>query len=106
MPEQLEIFDEVELIRKSIKHNKSLKELSVQRGDFVRLLNKRGTFEKEGQRFTCKVSCGNRRFKQHNSTCMERALRERQLKMFKADKRMREREGISPDRSHRKRSRH
>ena len=55
IPEQLEIFDEVELIRKSIKHNKSLKELSVKRGDFVRLLNKRGTFEKEGQRFTTKI---------------------------------------------------
>jgi hypothetical protein len=27
----------------------------IQKGDFVRLLNKRGVFEKEGQRFTCKI---------------------------------------------------
>ena len=33
------------------------------------------------------------------------SLRENQLRMFKADKRIREREGISPDRNPRKRSR-
>jgi hypothetical protein len=28
---------------------------AIHEGDFVRLLNKRGAFEKEGQRFTCKL---------------------------------------------------
>jgi hypothetical protein len=27
----------------------------IHKGDFVRLLNKRGAFEKEGQRFKCKI---------------------------------------------------
>jgi hypothetical protein len=49
------MFDEAELIRKSIAHNNQVESDSIKRGDFVRLLNKRGAFEKEGQRFTCKI---------------------------------------------------
>lgn len=118
-PERLEIFDEVELIRNNIKHNNALEDLPIARGDFVRLLNKKGTFEKEGQRFTCKLfiveSVGlnsikvqgkNNKFKlaevlkvSPKSKEINNSLRERQLKMFKADKRLREREGISPNRS-------
>jgi hypothetical protein len=56
MPEQLEIYDEVELIRKSIAHSNRVTNSIIKRGDFVRLLNKRGAFEKEGQRFTLKVN--------------------------------------------------
>jgi hypothetical protein len=55
IPERLEIFDEVKLIRESIAHNNKISNLDIQKGDFVRLLNKRGAFEKEGQRFTCKI---------------------------------------------------
>ena len=55
IPERLKIFDEVDLIRKSIKHNMKISDLLIQKGDFVRLLNKRGAFEKEGQRFTFKI---------------------------------------------------
>jgi hypothetical protein len=55
IPERLEIFDEVDLIRESIAHNNRLDSKSIKRGDFVRLLNQRGAFEKEGQRFTCKI---------------------------------------------------
>ena len=55
IPERLEIFDEVDIIRKSIAHNNRLNRSSIKRGDFVRLLNKRGAFEKEGQGFTCKI---------------------------------------------------
>ena len=50
-PERLEIFDEAELIRNNIKHNK----LPIAKGDFVWLVNKRGTFEKEGQRYTGRI---------------------------------------------------
>ncbi len=55
IPERLEIFDEVDIIRDSIAHNNRLDSSSIKRGDFVRILNKRGAFEKEGQRFTCKI---------------------------------------------------
>lgn len=54
-PERLEVFDEVDLIRANIKHNKQMPKFAVRKGDFVRVLNKRGTFEKEGQRFTGKI---------------------------------------------------
>jgi molybdopterin converting factor small subunit len=50
--ERLEIFDEVDLIRDSIKHNLQMSESAIKKGDFVRLLNKRG---KEGQRYTGKI---------------------------------------------------
>ena len=43
------------LIRKSIAHNNQVTDSAIQRGDFVRLLNKRGAFEKEGQKFTLKI---------------------------------------------------
>jgi hypothetical protein len=46
IPERLEMFDEVELIRKSIAHNNQVTNSAIKRGDFVRLLNKRGAFEK------------------------------------------------------------
>ena len=49
IPERLELFDEVELIRKSIEHNLKINNSNIEKGDFVRLLNKRGTFEKERQ---------------------------------------------------------
>ena len=55
IPERLEIFDEVDLIRKSINHHLKITDSLIQKGDFVRLLNKRGALEKEGQRFTCKI---------------------------------------------------
>ena len=48
-------FDEVDLIRANIAHNNKIVSAAIQKGDFVRLLNKRGAFEKEGQRFTCNV---------------------------------------------------
>ena len=119
IPERLEVFDEAEFIQNSIKHNRELEVLPISRGDFVRLLNKRGTFEKEGQRFTgkiyivdsvglnsIKVQGNDNKFKRPqvlkvppNSKEIHNSLRERQLKMFKADKRLREREGISPNRS-------
>ena len=43
------MYDGVELIRKSIAHNNHVPNSVFKRGDFVRLLNKRGAFEKEGQ---------------------------------------------------------
>jgi len=55
IPERLEIFDEEDLIRANIAHNNKIDSTAIQKGDFVRLLNKRGAFEKEGQRFTCKI---------------------------------------------------
>ena len=55
IPERLEIFDEVDLIPANIAHNNRIDSAAIQKGDFVRLLNKRGAFEKEGQRFTCKI---------------------------------------------------
>ena len=42
------------IILHSIAHNR-LDSKSIKRGDFVRLLNQRGAFDKEGQRFTCKI---------------------------------------------------
>ncbi len=55
IPERLEIFDEVDSIRSSIAHNTKISKSKIKIGDFVRLLNKRGAFEKEGQRYTCKI---------------------------------------------------
>jgi hypothetical protein len=49
------MFDEAELVRKSIAHNNQVTDSAIKRGDFVRLLNKRGAFEKEGQRFILKI---------------------------------------------------
>jgi hypothetical protein len=122
IPERLEIFDEVDLIRSSIKHNNELEDLPFDKGDFVRLLNKKGTFEKEGQKFTCKifivekvglnsikVQGKDNKFKlpevmkvSPRSKEINNSLRERQLRLFKADKRLREREGLSPNKSSRK----
>jgi hypothetical protein len=122
IPERLELFDEVELIRKSIEHNLKINNSNIEKGDFVRLLNKRGTFEKEGQRFTGKiylvqevglhsVRVQGRENKLNfyevlkvspRSQEISDALRQQQLRMFKADKRLREREGIEPGRSKRR----
>jgi hypothetical protein len=55
IPERLEIFDKVDLIRDSIAHNNRLDSVTIKREDFVRLLYKRGVFEMEGRRFTCKI---------------------------------------------------
>jgi Integrase core domain len=124
IPERLEIFDEVELIRTNIKHNKELEDLSIAKGDFVRLANKRGIFEKEGQRYTgrifivetvglnsIKVQGCDTKFNVSDvlkippqSKEINNSLRERQTNMFTADKRIREREGISPNRSTAKRA--
>jgi hypothetical protein len=125
IPERLEIFDEVDLIRENIAHNKQLESKLIKRGDFVRLLNKRGAFEKEGQRFTCKVylveSVGlnsirvqDKAKKYHISEVLkvsplsqniDNSLRQKQLGIFRIDKRLREREGIEPDRRSSKRTR-
>jgi Integrase core domain len=122
-PERLEIFDEAELIQKNIKHNKKLPNLPIAKGDFVRLLNKRGVFEKEGQRYTgrifivekvglnsIKIQGCDTKFKiseilkvPPESREISNSLRERQLNLYKADKRLREREGIMPNRSNQKR---
>ena len=124
IPERLELFDEAELIRGNIKHNKELDELPIVKGDFVRLLNKRGIFEKEGQRYTgrifivdkvglnsIKVQGCDDKFKPSQvlkvppqSKEINNSLRERQLRLFKADKRLREQEGIKPNRSTAKRT--
>ena len=122
-PERLEMFDEADLIQKNIKHNKKLPNLPIAKGDFVRLLNKRGVFEKEGQRYTGRIfivekvglnsiniqGCDNK-FKiseilkvPPESKEISNSLRERQLNLYKADKRLREREGITPNRSTQKR---
>ena len=115
----------MELIRESIAHNNKISNSDIQKGDFVRLLNKRGAFEKEGQRFTCKiylvdeVGLNSMRVqgKEYNYNFIEvlkvsslsqeidNSLRKKQLSMFKADKRIREREGIEPDRRSSKRTR-
>ena len=125
IPERLEIFDEVELIRDTIKHNLKISDSVIQKGDFVRLLNKRGAFEKEGQRYTCKiylvqeVGINNVRVQgkdiKYNfsdvlkvpplSTEIDNSMRKKQLLLFKADKRLREREGIEPNRTSTKRPR-
>ena len=47
IPDRLEIFDEVDLIRDSIKNNLKIGKASIKKRDFERLLNKRGAFEKE-----------------------------------------------------------
>ena len=82
-------------------------------------MNKRGAFEKEGQRFTGKiylvqdvglrsVRVQGKETKYNFSDVLKVSprsqeigdtLRQQQLRMFKADKRLREREGIEPNRS-------
>jgi hypothetical protein len=114
--------NQVELIRKSIEHNLNINNSKIEKGDFVLLLNKRGIFEKEGQRFTGKiyivqevglhsVRVQGRENKlnfyellkvSHRSQEISDALRQQQLRKFKADKRLREREGIEPRSKRRK----
>ena len=53
IPEQLEMYDEASLIRKSIAHNNHITNSVIKRGEFLRLLNIMG--RQEGQRFTLKV---------------------------------------------------
>ena len=97
---------------------------AIKRGDFVRLLNKRGAFEKEGQRFTLKiyiveevglnsvhVEGKHQKFNLFKvlkvsplSQDIDNSLRQKQLDIYRADKRIRERDGVQPDRE-RKRSR-
>ena len=123
IPERLEIFDELDLIRDNIAHNNKLNNSLIQKGDFVRLLNRRGTFEKEGQRFTCKiylvdqVGLNTVKVQGNDNTFniaevlkvspmskeIDNSLRKKQLSLFKADKRIREQEGIEPNRSCNKR---
>jgi hypothetical protein len=118
IPEQLEMYDEAELIWKSITHNNQVIDSAIKRGDFVRLLNKRGAFEKEGQRFTLKVYivkevglnsvCVEGKHQKFNlfevlkvsplSQDIDNSLKQKQLDIYRADKRIREREGIKPDR--------
>ena len=125
IPEQLEMYDEAELIRKSIDHNNRVTNSVIKRGDFVRLLNKRGAFEKEGQRFTLKVYIieevglnsvrvegKHQKFNLFEvlkvsslSQDIDNSLRQKQLDIYRTDKRIREREGIEPDRRQSKRSR-
>ena len=113
IPERLEIFDEVDLIRSSIAHNNKISNSKIQICDFVRLLNKRGAFEKEGQRYTCKIylveDIGLNSVKVQgkenkinlnevlkvspSSQEIDNSLRKKQLSLFKEDKRLREREG-------------
>jgi hypothetical protein len=114
IPERLETFDEAELIRKSIAHSSQVTDSAVKRGDFVRLLNKRGAFEKEGQRFTLKIYIVEEvglnsvrlegKYQKFNlfevlkvsplSQDIDNSLRQKQLDIYRADKRIREREGI------------
>ncbi|KAI3657650.1 hypothetical protein MP638_001369 [Amoeboaphelidium occidentale] len=116
IPEQLEMYDEAELIRKSIAHNHITNSV-IKRGDFLRLLNKRGAFEKEGQRFTLKVYIveevglnsvrvegKHQKFNLFEvlkvsplSQDIDNSLRQKQLDIYRADKRIQEREGIEPD---------
>ena len=125
IPERLEMFDEADLIRKSIAHNNQVTESAVKRGDFVRLLNKRGAFEKEGQRFTLKiyiieevglnsvrVESKHKKFNMFEvlkvsplSQDIDNSLRQKQLDIYRADKRIREREGIEPNRRRSKKAR-
>jgi len=125
IPERLEYFDEVDLIRANIAHNNSIVNEAIHKGDFVRLLNKRGAFEKEGQRFTCKiylvddVGLNSVRVLGKDSKFnmvevlkvsplskeIDNSLRKKQLSLFKADKRILEREGIEPNRRSSKRTR-
>ena len=126
IPERLEIFDEVDLIRDIIKHNLKISNDSIKNGDFVRLLNKRGAFEKEGPRFTVKIYLvkevglnrvwveeRENRFNlsdvlkvSHLSQEIDNSLRKKKLSLYKADKRLREREGIEPNRESSKRTRY
>ena len=114
------MFDEAELIRKNIAHNNAIAETAIKRGDLVRLLNKRGAFEKEGQRFTLKIYSLNSvhvegKHQKFNlfevlkvlplSQDIDNSLRQKQLDIYRADKRIREREGIEPNRRAIKRSR-
>ncbi len=82
------------------------------------MLNKRGVFEKEGQRYTgkiylveevglnsLKVQDRDNKFSLNEvlkvpatSQEINNSLRQKQLSLFKADKRLREREGIEPNR--------
>ena len=102
-----------------------ISESAINKGDFVRLLNKRGVFEKEGQRYTGKIylvsEVGLNSVKvqgKHNkynisevlkvppsSQEIDNSLRRKQLSLFKADKRLREREGIEPNWQNSKRTR-
>ena len=113
------------MIRKSIAHNNKVTDSAIKRGDFLRLLNKRGAFEKEGQRFTLKVYIVEEvglysvqvegRHQKFNmfevlkvsplSQDIDISLRQKQLEIYRADKRIREHEGIEPDRRQSKRSR-
>ncbi|KAI3655499.1 hypothetical protein MP638_004443, partial [Amoeboaphelidium occidentale] len=112
IPEQLEMYDEAELIRKSIAHNNRVTNSVIRRGDFVRLLNKRVVFEKEGQRFTLKVYIVEKvglssvhvegKHQKFNlfevlkvspfSQDIDNSFRQKQLDIYRADKRIRERE--------------
>jgi hypothetical protein len=91
----------------------------------VAVKNKRGAFEKEGQRFTCKIYLVDdvglnsvRVLRKDNKFNMvevlkvsplskeiDNSLRKKQLSLFKADKRILEREGIEPNRRSSKRTR-
>ena len=119
------IPERLDLIRESIAHNNRLDSSSIKRGDFIRLLNKRGAFEKEGQRSTCKiyivegvglnsiwVQDKEKKFNLSEvlkvsllSQNIDNSLRQKQLGIFRVDKRLREREGIEPDRKTSKRTR-
>jgi hypothetical protein len=88
-------------------------------------LNKRGAFEKEGQRFTLKVYiveevglnsvCVEGKHQKFNlfevlkvsplSQDIDNSLMQKQLDIYRADKCIREREGIEPDRRQSKRLR-
>jgi hypothetical protein len=123
--ERLEMFDEAELIRKNIAYNNAITDTAIKRGDFVRLLNKRGAFEKEGQRFTLKIYVVEQvglnsvhiegKHQKINmfevlkvsslSQDINNSLRQKLFDIYRADKRIREREGIEPNRRASKRSR-
>jgi predicted aldo/keto reductase-like oxidoreductase len=95
------------LIRNSIAHNNKINKSKIKIGDFVRLLNKRGAFEKEGQRYTCKTYLveevglnsvkvqgkGNKINLSEvlkvspSSQEIDNSLRKKQLSLFKEDKR-------------------
>ena len=115
----------MDLIRDVIKHNLKISNDSIKKGDFVRLLNKRGAFEKEGQRFTGKiylvtevglnsvwVEGRENKFNLSDvlkvsplSQEIDNSLRKKQLSLFKQDKRLKEREGTEPNRGNSKRTR-
>ena len=113
------------MIRNRIAHNNKISKSKIKIVDFVRLLNKRGAFEKEGQRYTCKIYLVEEvglnsvkvQGKEHkinlsevlkvspSSQEIDNSLRKKQLSLFKEDKRLREREGIEPNRERSKRTR-